>query len=80
MTGYDSQFYRAMVLLNQIVYSNEAPFDASMLSHFRQRIDINVVNKLNQSMVNKNPERLLNESEKKTFNKQKKVNKQIKGN
>jgi Transposase domain (DUF772) len=35
-------------------YSNEAPFDGSMLSHFRQRIDIDLVNKINESMVRKN--------------------------
>lgn len=35
-------------------YSNEPPFDSSMLSHFRQRIDINLVNKINELMVNKN--------------------------
>ncbi len=35
-------------------YSNEAPFDASMLSHFRQRINIDLVNKINRSMVKKN--------------------------
>lgn len=32
-------------------YSNEAPFEASMLVHFRQRIDIGLVNRMNQSMV-----------------------------
>lgn len=37
-------------------YSNEAPFDPSMLSRFRQRIDIDLVNKINESMVNKNQE------------------------
>lgn len=35
-------------------YSNESPFDASMLSHFRQRINLDLVNKINESMVNKN--------------------------
>lgn len=35
-------------------YSNEPPFDASMLSHFRQRIDIDLVNNINESMVKKN--------------------------
>ena len=35
-------------------YSNEPPFDSSMLSHFRQRIDINLVNKINELMVKKN--------------------------
>ena len=34
-------------------YSNEAPFDASMLVHFRERISANVVNKVNQVMVKK---------------------------
>lgn len=32
-------------------YSNETPFDASMLVHFRQRIGIELVNKINQKMV-----------------------------
>ena len=32
-------------------YSNEAPFDPSMLSLFRQRINMDLVNKINQSMV-----------------------------
>lgn len=35
-------------------YSNESPFDDSMLSHFRQRIEIDLVNKINESMVKKN--------------------------
>jgi len=34
-------------------YSNEPPFDPSMLVHFRERIDMNLVNKLNQEMVKK---------------------------
>jgi hypothetical protein len=32
-------------------YSNKAPFEASMLVHFRQRIDIGLVNRMNQSLV-----------------------------
>ena len=32
-------------------YSNETPFDASMLVHFRQRIDIELGNRINQKMV-----------------------------
>ncbi|MFM7561333.1 IS5 family transposase, partial [Cylindrospermopsis raciborskii] len=32
-------------------YTNEAPFDPSMLVHFRERIDINLVNRLNQKIV-----------------------------
>ncbi|KAB8314902.1 IS5 family transposase [Tolypothrix campylonemoides VB511288] len=34
-------------------YSNEAPFDASMLVHFRERINVELVNKVNQKMVKK---------------------------
>ena len=34
-------------------YSNQIPFDASLLVHFRQRISINLVNKVNQKMVKK---------------------------
>jgi len=34
-------------------YSNEIPFDASLLVHFRKRINVNLVNKVNQKMVNK---------------------------
>lgn len=32
-------------------YSNEAPFDASLLVHFRSRITLELVNKINQAMV-----------------------------
>lgn len=34
-------------------YSNESPFDPSMLVHFRERIDIELVNKINQGIVKK---------------------------
>jgi hypothetical protein len=34
-------------------YSNETPFDASMLVHFRERISAELVNKVNQAMVKK---------------------------
>jgi IS5 family transposase len=34
-------------------YSNQAPFDPSMLVHFRERIDMNLVNKLNHKIVKK---------------------------
>jgi len=34
-------------------YSNEIPFDASLLVHFRQRISVNLVNKVNKKMVKK---------------------------
>ncbi len=32
-------------------YSNKEPFDPSMLVHFRERIDMDLVNKINQKMV-----------------------------
>jgi hypothetical protein len=31
-------------------YSNEAPFEASMLVHFRQRLEVDLVNKINLKM------------------------------
>ena len=33
-------------------YSNKEPFEASMMVYFRERIDINLVKKINQKMVN----------------------------
>ena len=38
-------------------YSFEAPFDASMLVHFRQRISPNLVNKVNEEMVKRGREK-----------------------
>ncbi len=32
-------------------YSNEAPFEASMMVYFRERIEMNLVKKINQKMV-----------------------------
>jgi hypothetical protein len=38
-------------------YSNKPPFEASMLVHFRQRIEVDLVNKINLNMCqNKNEE------------------------
>ena len=39
-------------------YSNKAPFEASMLVHFRQRIGENVVNEINRKIVEKNIEKV----------------------
>lgn len=39
-------------------YSNEAPLNASMLSHFRQRINTDLVNKINESIVNEKEEEI----------------------
>lgn len=50
-------------------YSNKEPFDSSMLSHFRQRIGMDIVNRINELMVRKNEENSfghLEETEKKT--------------
>ena len=45
-------------------YRNEAPFEASMLVHFRQRLEMDLVNKINSRMCEKNGEEV--ESEKKS--------------
>jgi transposase, IS5 family len=52
-------------------YNNDYPFDDSMLSHFRQRIGMELVNKINQSMVKKSQDKTSDELEKKTQKKQK---------
>ncbi|CDN15242.1 COG3039: Transposase and inactivated derivatives, IS5 family [Richelia intracellularis] len=46
-------------------YINEAPFDASTLVHFRERISANVVNKVNQMMEKKYKRRPLRKQTKK---------------
>ncbi len=50
-------------------YNNETPFDASMLVHFRQRIGVELVNKINREMVKKILE---NENESETLELKKK--------
>ena len=37
--------------LGRSAYSNEAPFEASMLGHFRARIGVNLINQVNKKMV-----------------------------
>ena len=55
-------------------YSNEAPFDASMLVHFRERISVDLVNKVNQGTVKKMLETASSIStEKKQKNQEKKI-------
>lgn len=44
-------------------YRQEPPFDASMLVHFRQRININVVNKVNERVVKRSQESRLEGSQ-----------------
>jgi hypothetical protein len=56
----------------RIAYSNEAPFEASMLVHFRERIGLELINKINRQMVKnqresqgeENPEKKLEEEAK----------------
>jgi hypothetical protein len=48
--------------LGLLSYSNEAPFDASMLVHFRQRISLDFINRVNERMVMK-VEEMLNSPE-----------------
>ncbi len=46
-------------------YSNDVPFDASLLVRFRERINVNLVNQINQRMVKKIQEGAEEESKKK---------------
>jgi Transposase domain (DUF772) len=45
-------------------YRNEAPFEASMLVHFRQRLEMDLVNRINSKMCKENGEEV--ETEKKS--------------
>jgi hypothetical protein len=47
-------------------YSDKAPFDASMLVYFRERIGINLVTKINERMVEKIREAQEEKSEEKS--------------
>jgi transposase, IS5 family len=51
--------------LGMSAYSNEAPFEASTLVHFRQRITIELVNKINRKMVSNAEESIEEETVKK---------------
>ena len=55
-------------------YSNEAPYDASLLARFRERINVNLVNQLNERMVKKSQSENEKESKKKV-KKQKSIQK-----
>jgi transposase, IS5 family len=52
-------------LIGQLSYSNELPFDPSLLVHFRQRISWNLINKVNEGMVKKIRETAAGKPEKK---------------
>ena len=51
--------------IGQLSYSNELPFDPSLLVHFRQRISGNLINKVNEGMVKKIQETAAGKPEKK---------------
>jgi hypothetical protein len=63
-------------------YSNEAPYDASLLVRFRERINVNLINQINQRMVNKIQEETEEEAKKKAHSQkdQKQENTRIKVN
>ncbi len=50
-------------------YSNEAPFEPSMLVHFRKRIDKNLLNQVNKKMVKNFTEKTEEEEEKENIKK-----------
>jgi hypothetical protein len=51
--------------IGQSTYTNEVPFEPSLLVHFRQRISANLINKVNERMVRKIWETTPNPPEKK---------------
>ena len=53
--------------IGQRFYSNEAQFDASLLVKFRERINVNLVNQINQRMVQKSQEQSEEEAKKKAL-------------
>lgn len=58
--------------IGQESYSNQAPFDPSMMVHFREKIGLELANKVNQKMVKK-----AREEEKKIPKKKKKMKSKI---
>lgn len=51
--------------IGQTHYSNEVPFDASLLVRFRERINVNLVNQINERMVSKSQTEIEREDKKK---------------
>lgn len=51
--------------IGQTHYSNEVPFDASLLVRFRERINVNLVNQINERMVSKSQRESEREDKKK---------------
>lgn len=58
--------------IGMYTYSNETPFDASMLVHFRERISAELVKKVNEEMVKKMCLETSSQSSKKKQQQQKK--------
>jgi IS5 family transposase len=57
--------------IGQLSYSNDLPFDPSLLVHFRQIISGNLINKVNKGMVKKIREPAAGKPEKKGFGRKK---------
>jgi hypothetical protein len=51
--------------IGQTHYSNEVPFDASLLVRFRERINVKLVNQINERMVSKSQREIEREDKKK---------------
>jgi len=51
--------------IGMTTYSDASPFDSSMFVHFRQRIGVNLINKINEKMVKEQTELPGEEVEKK---------------
>lgn len=51
--------------IGQTYYSNEVPFDASLLVRFRERINVSLVNEINEKMVRKSQTEIKREDKKK---------------
>jgi hypothetical protein len=51
--------------LGMSIYTNEEPFDASMFVHFRQKINLDLIDKINRKMVSNQSENISNELYKK---------------
>ena len=61
-------------------YKNEAPFEASMLVHFRERISLELVNKVNRKMVKQKQQEEAEKASQKKRGKKKKARAKIKEN
>jgi hypothetical protein len=66
--------------LGMSTYTNEEPFDASMFVHFRQKINLDLIDQINRKMVSNQSESISNESDEKKSHKKKKVRKLTKDN